>query len=1705
MISRWNDRRIELFEISMPNEHLEFEGVMKFFYQYQDESGQKVAAKCIRVASTASVKDVIDVLVQKFRPDMRMLPNLSSYALYEVHNDEEERRMEFNEKPLLTMLKWTAHDIDGRFLLRNEINMSFSLHSKLIQGGKKNGHTKRKKKSPKVDRKKTKTPQNVPETVDVNNTSSIAKTLYSDYPQSHFTSSITDVTASSSSIGRDELPILMACFMTDKSIKSLLATDNDTAGDIISNAIEKYGMIESDNPQDFCLVQVTSGGSEQVLDNKDCPVKIHKEYQYDRSIHFELRRRRRDKEDFPMLMTYPDHHVKFKLSQPTIEIGSHVSLLDPTSHICLTSTGIEPRHCIIRQSPNGSSSYSLSLLTQSALVKVDNQTVTDSAQLVHDSIIQLGESELFQFIISSSNYRSTIDTAVLSKAVSSDDVGKSIYVKNDMKYRSERTLKGSVDDIYHHLNDINKRRHVSTPQDDRHESELAVLPASLAFTQRNEGHLLHCLIAEVDGSSLQFKLAPAYALYMAARHHLSCDFTPEPTRHHSLIHMLKSTCSIIKRTVKDSKAVAGSLAFWLANSSELLHFLRRDYQLYMFAHEFENSLTVIVHMAYKHFSEYMTREIGMHLMSFFNETSSDCVEGSFGREPDVVAISYGNHRGPTRSYWSPSTTRRTSSATFDGILSALNATSSLLHLCKVNDVLSLLIFNVLFHHISTRLFNILLTEAGYCTSDVGHRLLDKIHRLKGWADKENLKLPAEEHLELISQSARLLISSDQRNISASVICPSLNSQQIKALLVNVNDSKLIDKLSSEAYDVVDQKLILSGYEVHVQEDVNVDLPFLIPEHGYSCDTMKGVPVGLEEYLDSSITNGLCELIVSRESLGYWIPARIATSKQKESPMSTQTSSQMSQTLPRNFPSSSSDYQRHHPLPTDKEDVSLMNESIQKLRVTLKKGLDKTLGINICESKDPLMSSNSTGIFIKSLSKSGPAYQDGRLHPGDQILQIDNTSMRGYTKDLVIKLLKRSGSHVTVTVATHVAQYYQLEDVLSIDQFHRFIDEGSPPLAPKVGSSHAMKAARREMRRQQQSPSSGRGDYYRVSSPSGGVANPHMTKWLKEQQEIIHQGRPSSSFNRRISIPHVHTSMSSLVLEREEPSLPAKEMAHYNMVTSDDSQDHHGLPVTSHFTESMSDYYKYPSNASQQPSSAGLSYQQSDSSQTYPSLAREKLSMEVGYHTQLSSTGLSVTSVIDQLTRNGRKGSSGLCTGELEGLEVDEIQLEKQRMQLLFYRKQKDMRDKREEELTGGASLHDEESLDEALKMNKLKYNLESMKKFINEQRKRCRELQFAKEREEQGLAQAESKLKSLNYQLAPFLQLEDEAKWQREQKRRIKELERQIGMKRNELHQIEMKEIEARSKVKALEYSANEIKKQLRHNADATIATTITTTTGTAIPVKDDNEPLRDNIVLSRESMTTTGSSWISYENENEMPGHKEYPLYRRGGHNSPICSHSDTSSPPPLGSASSKWYGKGPDDSEIPTLIREVPAEIEGYPGNQIKKERQTKWQYRGGSSIDSYNIDSSLSSSTPDVVPHTLVQSHATNNYTKYEIKSSNSSDYRLPSRESKSHDTMSKSHDNILMIQQAPPTADMLLNEAGNDNSSSLSIGANDCGNTSSPYLPDPNTSSSRNRRNVPSPYSRGGPHSYSSGRPQATGGGGAAATPTGRYVQRQQTEL
>ena len=103
--------------ITDKQQRLEFHGVMRFYFQ---DTGEKVSTKCIRVDSTATTEDVVRVLIEKFRPDMKSLSLPTDYSIYEVHADSQERKLNRNERPLRIQLDWGKEGREGRFLLKNE-------------------------------------------------------------------------------------------------------------------------------------------------------------------------------------------------------------------------------------------------------------------------------------------------------------------------------------------------------------------------------------------------------------------------------------------------------------------------------------------------------------------------------------------------------------------------------------------------------------------------------------------------------------------------------------------------------------------------------------------------------------------------------------------------------------------------------------------------------------------------------------------------------------------------------------------------------------------------------------------------------------------------------------------------------------------------------------------------------------------------------------------------------------------------------------------------------------------------------------------------------------------------------------------------------------------------------------------------------------------------------------------------------------------------------------------------------------------------------------------------------------------------------------------------------------------------------------------------------------------------------------------------
>ena len=154
----------------------------------------------------------------------------------------------------------------------------------------------------------------------------------------------------------------------------------------------------------------------------------------------------------------------------------------------------------------------------------------------------------------------------------------------------------------------------------------------------------------------------------------------------------------------------------------------------------------------------------MFLSAFLSESSEadkeDLIiskherEFDYSNEPDVVPHGTLTRQASLTSlYWLAANPRvpRKAKATLGCVLSTLKAAVSLLHQCQVNDTLSIIIFNLLFRYISMRLFNKLVTDPKCCKQSIGAKLLRRLNRLKAWAIKEGLNMPAEDHLTIIFQ------------------------------------------------------------------------------------------------------------------------------------------------------------------------------------------------------------------------------------------------------------------------------------------------------------------------------------------------------------------------------------------------------------------------------------------------------------------------------------------------------------------------------------------------------------------------------------------------------------------------------------------------------------------------------------------------------------------------------------------------------------------------------------------------------------------------------------------------------------------------------------------------------------------------------------------------------------------------------------------
>ncbi|XP_036104181.1 afadin isoform X6 [Molossus molossus] len=693
----------------------------------------------------------------------------------------------------------------------------------------------------------------------------------------------------------------------------------------------------------------------------------------------------------------------YRLQLSVTEVGTEK--FDDSS-IQLFGAGIQPHHCDLT---NMDGVVTVTPRSMDAETYVEGQRISETTMLQSGMSVQFGASHVFKFVDPSQDHalaKRTVDGGLPTKGhrhkagivqETTFDVGGDIHSgtalptsKSSTRLDSDRASsacstaeRGMVKPTVRVEQQPEYRRQESRMQD-APGPEL-MLPASIEFRETSEDSFLSAIINYANSSTVHFKLSPTYALYMACRHVLSGQGRPEASpaeRAHRVVAVVSKMVSMMEGVIQEvdqvdqkQKNIAGALAFWMANASELLNFIKQDRDLSRVTLDAQDVLAHLVQMAFKHLVHCLQSELNNYMPAFLDDPE----ESSLHR-PKI-----------------------------DDVLHTLTGAMSLLRRCRVNAALTIQLFSQLFHFINMWLFNRLVTdpESGLCSHYWGAIIRQQLGHVEAWAEKQGLELAADCHLSRIVQATTLLTMDkyapdDIPNINST--CFKLNSLQLQALLQNYHcapdepfiPTDLIESVVAVAENTADELARSDGREVQLEEDPDLQLPFLLPEDGYSCDVVRNIPNGLQEFLDPLCQRGFCRLIPHARSPGTWT-----------------------------IYFEGADYENHL-LRENTELAQPLRKEPEIITVTLKK--QNGMGLSIVAAKGA--GQDKLGIYVKSVVKGGAADVDGRLAAGDQLLSVDGRSLVGLSQERAAELMTRTSSVVTLEVAKRGAIYHGLATLLS---------------------------------------------------------------------------------------------------------------------------------------------------------------------------------------------------------------------------------------------------------------------------------------------------------------------------------------------------------------------------------------------------------------------------------------------------------------------------------------------------------------------------------------------------------------------------------------------------------------------------------------------------------------------------------------------------
>uniref|UniRef100_A0A8I6AL62 Afadin n=1 Tax=Rattus norvegicus TaxID=10116 RepID=A0A8I6AL62_RAT len=799
------------------------------------------------------------------------------------------------------------------------------------------------------------------------------------------------------------------------------------------------------------------GAKEIILDDDECPLQIFREWPSDKGILvFQLKRRPPDyipkkmkkhvegkplkgkdradgsgygsalpPEKLPYLVelspgrrnhfAYYSYHTYedgsdsrdkpklYRLQLSVTEVGTEK--FDDNS-IQLFGPGIQPHHCDLT---NMDGVVTVTPRSMDAETYVDGQRISETTMLQSGMRLQFGTSHVFKFVDPIQDHvlsKRSVDGGLMVKGPrhkpgavqeTTFELGGDIHSgtalpasRSTTRLDSDRVSsasstaeRGMVKPMIRLDQEQDYRRRESRTQDAA--GPELMLPASIEFRESSEDSFLSAIINYTNSSTVHFKLSPTYVLYMACRYVLSSQHRPDisPTeRTHKAIAVVNKMVSMMEGVIQEvdqvdqkQKNIAGALAFWMANASELLNFIKQDRDLSRITLDAQDVLAHLVQMAFKYLVHCLQSELNNYMPAFLDDPEENSLQ-----RPKI-----------------------------DDVLHTLTGAMSLLRRCRVNAALTIQLFSQLFHFINMWLFNRLVTDpdSGLCSHYWGAIIRQQLGHIEAWAEKQGLELAADCHLSRIVQATTLLtmdkyVPDDIPNINST--CFKLNSLQLQALLQNYHcapdepfiPTDLIENVVAVAENTADELARSDGRDVQLEEDPDLQLPFLLPEDGYSCDVVRNIPNGLQEFLDPLCQRGFCRLVPHTRSPGTWT-----------------------------IYFEGADYESHL-MRENTELTQPLRKEPEVITVTLKK--QNGMGLSIVAAKGA--GQDKLGIYVKSVVKGGAADVDGRLAAGDQLLSVDGRSLVGLSQERAAELMTRTSSVVTLEVAKQGAIYHGLATLLN---------------------------------------------------------------------------------------------------------------------------------------------------------------------------------------------------------------------------------------------------------------------------------------------------------------------------------------------------------------------------------------------------------------------------------------------------------------------------------------------------------------------------------------------------------------------------------------------------------------------------------------------------------------------------------------------------